>query len=184
MYLQSTVSSNTAIIVNNSGLVKKVYFPYEILPLSTSIAGAINYLFCLIVLLAAMLYFGVEITIAVLSVIAVLVTLMIFALGLSLLLSAVNVYFRDTEHIVGVLFMAWFYLTPIFYPLSMVPEKYQHFFLFNPMTHFMDSFQKIFYYGEVPQPRQFLYCLLIAVITLAVGYLVFRILKRRFAEEL
>lgn len=183
-YLQTTVSNNTAIIVNNSGLVKKVYFPYEILPLSTSIAGAINYLLCMIVLLAAMIYFDVKITVAVLSVFIILAIQVIFVFGLSLMLCAINVYFRDVEHIVGVLFMAWFYLTPIFYPLSMVPEKYQHLFYYNPMTYFMEAYQSIFYHGKVPELNLILYCFIVALIILIVGYIVFYLLKRKFAEEL
>lgn len=181
---QTVVSSNTSIIINNSGLIKKVYFPSEILPIGTTVAGAINYLLCLIVLFISMLYVGVPIRMSILYFPLILLTQMVFIIGLSLMLSAMNVYFRDLEHIVGIIMMAWFYLTPVFYPLSMVPEKYQSIFLLNPMTHIEQSYRDIFYYGQPPEVETLLICLLFSVLFLVAGLFLFGKLKRNFAEEL
>ncbi|MCG7407942.1 ABC transporter permease [Paenibacillus sp. ACRRX] len=184
LYHQTVIAGNTSIIVNNSGLIKKVYFPYEILPLSTTIAGAVNYLLCLIVLLVSMVYVGIPITINLVYFPIILLIQMILILGMSMILSALNVFFRDLEHIVSLLMMAWFYLTPIFYPLTMVPEKYSHFFYLNPMTHLEQAYRQIFYYGKAPEFTNLLMCFAFSVGFLLVGTILFNLLKKRFAEEL
>lgn len=185
LYLQSTVSLNTSIIVGNSGLVKKVYFPYQILPLSATVAGAVNYIFSLSILLIAMLFFGMSISIKILLFFPLILFIqMVLVHGLSLLLSALNVYFRDIQHIIGIVFMAWFYLTPIFYPLSMVPTQYQSYFHFNPMTTIMQAYQDIFYYNETPQLGHILGSFVYSLTVLILGSIVFHMLKKRFAEEL
>lgn len=181
---QTVISTNTSVIVNNSNLIKKVFFPSEILPLSSTLAGTINYLLCLIVLFAAMLYVGVDITANVLYFPVILIIQMIFILGLSLMLAGLTVFFRDLEHIIGILMMAWFYMTPIFYPLSMVPEKYKNIFLLNPMTHIEQSYRQIFYYGSPPEFKTLFICLLNSIIFLMVGLFVFSKCKKKFAEEL
>lgn len=181
---QTVISNNTSIIINNSGLIKKVYFPSEILPLSSTIAGAINYLLCLIILFISMVVVGVPITLNVMFFPLILLIQMIFIVGLSLGLSSLNVYFRDLEHIVGILMTAWFYLTPVFYPLSMVPERYQAIFKLNPMTHIEQAYREIFYYGKAPNMETLALCFLFSLIFLLIGLILFGNLKKRFAEEL
>ncbi|MBB6638137.1 ABC transporter permease [Cohnella thailandensis] len=183
-FLQTVVSTNTSIIVNNSGLVKKIYFPHEILPLSATLAGAINYLLCLIALFIAMLYFHIDFTLSLIYFPLILLIEIIFIQGLSLLFSSINVYFRDVSHIVSILFMAWFYLTPIFYPLSMVPEKYRHLYELNPMTKMEQSYQAIFYYGQAPEIKGILISCAYALASFLLGSFVFNKLKKKYAEEL
>ncbi|KRE51059.1 ABC transporter permease [Paenibacillus sp. Soil724D2] len=184
LYLQTVVSSSTTIIVNNSGIIKKVYFPYEILAISATVSGAINYLLTLCALFAAMIFFQVSFTLSLLFFPLVLLIQMILILGLSLLLSSINVYFRDVEHIVNIFFMALFYLTPIFYPISMVPDKYRFLFQLNPMTRIEQAYQSIFYYGKFPDLQILFMSLLFSLVIFIVGFFTFTILKKKFAEEL
>lgn len=183
-YHQTVVASNTTIVVNNSGLIKKVYFPVEILPISSTVAGAINYLFSLIVLFLAMIVVGFHFSYNIFFLPILLIIQMLFIFGLSLILSSLNVFFRDLEHIVGILMMAWFYLTPVFYPLSMVPEKYQSVFSLNPMTSIEQAYRQIFYYGQPPAMESLLVFLLYSILFLLIGLFLFNKLKRNFAEEL
>ncbi|MDF9840209.1 MULTISPECIES: ABC transporter permease [unclassified Paenibacillus] len=183
-YHQTVVSSNTSIIINNNGLIKKVYFPAEILPLSSTIAGAINFLLSLLVLLVSMIVVGVPFSLNIIFLPLLLFLQMIFIFGLSLILSSLNVFFRDLEHIVGILMMAWFYMTPVFYPLSMVPEKFQAIFALNPMTPLEQAYRQIFYYGKPPEMHTLGSFFVYSVIFLIVGLLLFNNLKKKFAEEL
>jgi ABC-2 type transport system permease protein len=184
MYLQTVVSTNTMAIVGNSGLIKKIYFPREILPLSATVAGAINYLLCLSALVVAMIFYKAEFTINMLYFPLILAIQMILIQGLSLAFSALNVFFRDITHIVNILFMAWFYLTPIFYPIDMVPEKFRNWFELNPMTKIEQSYQSIFYYGNAPSYNGLLVSFIYAVIIYILGYCIFNWLDKKFAEEL
>jgi ABC-2 type transport system permease protein len=184
MYLQTVVTSNTMAIVGNSGLIKKIYFPREILPLSATIAGAINYLLCLSALIVAMLFYRVDFTWYLLYFPVILIIEMIMIQGLSLVFSALNVFFRDINHIVGILFMAWFYLTPIFYPIDLVPENFRPWFELNPMTKIEQAYQSIFYYGNAPSMNGLLISFAYSVIIYILGYFIFYWLDKRFAEEL
>ena len=106
------------------------------------------------------------------------------ALGISFISSAVTVYFRDLEHILGIVSMAWMYLTPIMYSIEIVPEQYQRIFSINPMTPIIRAYRDILYYGQVPHIRTFVSAIILGVIILVFGFCFFGRLKRGFAEEL
>lgn len=106
------------------------------------------------------------------------------ALGVTYLVSALNVYFRDLEHILGILSMAWMYLTPILYPMDMVPQQYVGLFTLNPMTSITVAYRDILYYGQVPHMNTLFHALAMGVLVLAIGQVVFGRLQRHFVEEL
>jgi ABC-2 type transport system permease protein len=108
----------------------------------------------------------------------------ILALAAAFIASAVTVYFRDMEHILGILAMAWMYLTPIIYPLDMVPEQYHKYFMLNPMAPVINAYRDILYYGRVPEFRTITWALLSGCIFFVIGVIVFKLLERHFAEEL
>ena len=103
---------------------------------------------------------------------------------MALLCSAVTVYFKDLEHILGIISMAWMYLTPIMYDKSIVPERFLPVFNLNPMTHIIDCYRAVLYYGQVPELRSLLSSFVLGLVFLAVGWIVFDRMQRHFAEEL
>ena len=106
------------------------------------------------------------------------------ALGTALIASAVTVYFRDLEHILGIVTMAWMYMTPIMYDKSIVPEKLLPLFNLNPMTHIIGCYRDVLYYKTVPQLSALLSSFILGIVFLISGHFLFLKLQRHFAEEL
>ena len=108
----------------------------------------------------------------------------ILALGIVLLVSGITVYFRDMEYILSIITMAWQFLSPVLYDISMVPEDMLFFFNLNPMTPILTAYRNILYYKQVPEVKTLLHATILGLILLFVGAFTFSHLKRHFAEEM
>lgn len=166
-------------------LVKKVYFPRQILPIVSLTVNFVNMLISFLIIYSILLVSGWGINLK-LQVWLLPVTLIeyFFALGLALLLSAVEVYFRDIEHIVTVLMMIWMYVTPMFYSIEIIPEKFLPVFYCNPMLYVIGMYQQILYYKVAPDMVYMARGAGFAVAVMAIGSVIFKMLEKRFAEEL
>lgn len=184
IYFSTTILQSTNVIISNSNLIKKIYFPRAILPLSVAIAGLVNMLFGFVVVFLALIIFKIQVGISIIILPLIILNEFVFVLGLSFLFSALNVYFRDLEHILGIVTMAWFYLTPIIYPVNMVPEKYTKLFFINPMTSIILPFRDVLFYGLWPNVKIILLSLLSSIFILIFAFAVFDKLQRGFAEEI
>lgn len=173
-------SSNFSLtsMINAGGLIKKVYIPKYIFPLEKTIFSLVNMLFSLI---AFVLVFGiflatgkVEIHATMLLFFIPMIYIFIFAFGLNLILSTLNVFFRDVGHLWGVFVTVWMYATPIIYPINIVPEWLQSIIRFNPLYHYVTYFRNVMIYGTVPSLTDNLICFGFSLIFLLVGITVFR----------
>lgn len=173
-------SSNFSLtsMINAGGLIKKVYIPKYIFPLEKTIFSLVNMLFSLI---AFVLVFGiflatgkVEIHATMLLFFIPMIYIFIFAFGLNLILSTLNVFFRDVGHLWGVFVTVWMYATPIIYPINIVPEWLQSIIRFNPLYHYVTYFRNVMIYGTVPSLTDNLICFGFSLIFLLVGVTVFR----------
>ncbi len=190
-FLQNSVNQGTGSIISNSNLVNKIYFPREILPLSIVFSNLINYFLELIALFAVLAFMGYRFYLY-LYLLPVLILIQIFlVMGMTLLVSALNVFFRDLQHLITIVMMVWFFGTPIIYPLSMVPEDIQPYMKFiNPMTIYAAYYRNIFYYVKYPEGAGFpsiietIAALGITLLIFFIGYFVFKKLEPRFAEEI
>ncbi|MGD8463845.1 MAG: ABC transporter permease [Anaerolineae bacterium] len=193
-FFSSSVASATGSIVANSNLIKKVYFPREILPLSDVLSNLVHFLIALIVLFGMLFVFRMGITWAILILPLIILAQVFFVAGMAFLLSAANVFYRDTEHILSVVLQAWFFLTPIFYPITVLPESQNILGMsvnvqlwarrLNPMASLIASYRDVLYHG-VPTGLDFLVrtiatCLIIFV----AGYIVFCRFSSLFGEEI
>ena len=106
------------------------------------------------------------------------------ALGMTLIICGVTVYWRDVEYIMGIISMAWQFATPVMYGIDQIPEELVPFFNLNPMTHVIVAYRDILYYGKVPEMQTLLNALIFGIATLIIGELLFGRLQRHFAEEL
>lgn len=182
-FTSSTMGSINS-IVGNANLVKKVYFPRELLPISVVLSNGINFLLALVVLFALLFAFGIPLRPPAILLPAVILIQACFLLGLALFLAALNVFFRDTEVIMEVLILAWFFLTPIFYDIKMLFPAYERILYWvNPMASVISSYRLILLHGAWPAPDFMLRTLGISVIVLVVGYLFFTRLSPSFGEE-
>ena len=183
-YFTTTISQAAFTIIGNGDIIKKVYFPREILPISVVTSGAVNFLISTIIILAFVLGAGLGLTKYIILYPFVLLIQYILLLGISFIVSSITVYFRDLEHIIGVVLMAAFYATPIVYRLSDLPANLQVIMQLNPMTHLINAYRDIFYYHQMPDMRMLLILLGISVVLTIIGYFIFKKLQKGFAEEL
>ena len=166
-------------------MVKKVYFPRQILPMVSLTVNCINMLISFGIIYSILLISGWGINLKVQAwLLLVIIIEYFFSLGLALMLSAIEVYFRDIEHIVTVLMMVWMYVTPMFYSLDTIPEKFLPAFRLNPMLYIIGIYQQVLYYKTAPSPEYVLKASVSAVISIIIGSIVFSMLEKRFAEEL
>lgn len=169
------------IITGSTNLVKKVYFPRIILPLAMVIANLINFLLSIGVLMVILFFLKIPVNLALCWFPVAVLFQFIFCLGISLLLCTSNVFFRDTEHLMGVIMMTWFFLTPIIYPISKVPEEYINLYFLNPMASLITFYRYIFLGKDLPQIGA---SLIVIIAFFAVGLLVFSRCQKYFADEL
>lgn len=168
----------------NAGIIKKVYFPREILPISVAISGLVNFFISCIIVLIFCVFGGLGISWHLILLPLIALIQFIFTLGLVLALSAINIYIKDTEYIVQFIINMLFYATPILYPATLFPEKIRWVLYLNPLTGIIDAYRDIFMYHQMPGLMSILYLVVVAVIIFFVGLAIFRKLEKGFAEEL
>lgn len=175
-------STNMAMqsIISNGALIRKVYIPKYIFPISRVLSSFVTMSFSLVAILIVMLVTGVPLTWKMLLLPIPLALLLLFCMGVGMALSALAVYFRDVLHLYSVVVMAWMYVTPIFYPISALPEKVAFFFQLNPMYHYVTFFRELVVYGTIPAANIWIGCIGFSVLALAAGLLIFRKLQRNF----
>jgi lipopolysaccharide transport system permease protein len=139
MYFSATISQGGNSLISNSNLLTKVQFPRLLLPTATAVAGLLDFAVGLVFLIAMMIYYGTHITWLVLIAPLFLLLMVILAMGASMLLGAMNVRFRDVKYTIPFLLQLWLFLTPIIYPVSFVPPRYQGLLALNPMTGIVEG---------------------------------------------
>lgn len=167
-------------IIDSAPLIKKVRIDKIIFPIEKVLFQLVNFAISLIAVAIVMAFFRIAPTFNLLLLPLLLVYVAMFSLGLGFLLSALAVFFRDVLHIWGVIQTAWMYATPLFYPSDILPAWMMQLEAFNPMYHFVTYFRDIALWGNTPGLGENLVCFAMAAITLAIGFLVFRKLQRKF----
>lgn len=183
-FFATTITQSTTSIINNGGIIKKVYFPREILPISVVTSGAVNFIISTIIILAFVIFSGMGLSWYILLYPFVLLVQYVLLLGISFIVSSITVYFRDLEHIIGIILLAAFYGTPIVYKLEQLPENLQIIMQLNPMTHIINGYRAIFYNQEMPNMKILGILLAISVVITIIGYFIFKKLQKGFAEQL
>ncbi len=185
IFFSSSITVGAASVVAQKDLVKKIYFPRMVIPISYVTSCFVNMLLCFIVIFAVIIITGVGVNfVALLALPIIMLVEYILALGMAMLTSAVTVYFRDLEHILGIISMAWMYMTPIMYDKSIVPERLQPVFNINPMTHVIECYRSVLYEKSFPDLSSLFSAVALGVLFLMLGCLVFNKLQKHFAEEL
>ncbi len=185
IFFSTSVGPGCSCILQQSAMVTKIYFPREVLPIAFVTAAFINMILCFVVVIPVVLLSGVIPSFAAfLSLVPVMLIEYILCLGFCMLFSACAVYVRDLVHIMGIVIMAWQFLTPVMYSISMVPEQYLVLFHLNPMTGIIQAYRQILYYGTVPDAGSLLGSFAFSIAIFVIGVAVFEKLKIHFAEQL
>ena len=180
----SFFSECTAMCLNsvssNYRLITKVYIPKYIFPLSKTISSSVNLAISLVPLLLVTIITGTALNWSFLLMVYFLICLIIFSLGVGMVLATLMVFFRDIQFLWSVICTIWQYATPIFYPAEIIPEKYRFIVRFNPLYHFIGCMRKCLIDGVSPEPINYIYCLIFALGSLAIGSYIFKKCQDRF----
>ena len=178
-YAESTNFAMSSII-DNSCLIKKIYVPKYLFPISRVISSCVNLFFTLPALILILIITEQPFTLEMISFIIPLFLFFIFCSGLGLILSTMAVYFRDMFHLYGVLVNLLSYATPIFYPEKIIPSQYIFIIQMNPLYYFFQAFRMSVYEGVIPSAEILLNCSLIAGIVFVIGCYVFKKYQNNF----
>lgn len=189
-FLSNGMSGSMGALIGNSNLIKKVFFPREILVVSNIASWVVSFLLEMGVLAVVLLIAGNFVLPWLVPALALVVVQTMFVVGLGLLLSVLNVYFRDVEHLIGIVVQIWFYATPIVYPIKVVADALADqpalftLYKLNPMVRFVEAYRDCLYDLRLPGLLESLYLVGVSAATLALGVLVFSRLEPKLAEEL
>ncbi len=185
LFFSTSVSAGASCVMAQKEMVKKIYFPREVLPIAHVTCQLVNMLLSFVVVFAVLLLSGKGISLQALLYLPIVIVAEYFlAISITMIVSAVTVYLRDLEHVLVILTMAWQFLTPVMYSIDMVPEELRSIFNINPMTPIIVAYRDILYYKRLPEIGNLLHGFVFSTILLVIGWLVFGRLKKHFAEEM
>lgn len=184
LFFAEVVTRAPSTVLNQSNLIKKMAFPSEILPIVNLAVALVSHLIGLSILLVFLLIFGDGISWKIFWILPYMLLAVIFALGISWLLSALNVFLRDVDQIIGVVVNIWFFMTPIIYPRHAVPKILQGFFELNPMFHVVEGYRMALLGKTAMDATGYAYLLFMSLAVIILGGLTFRRLKPAFADVL
>jgi ABC-type polysaccharide/polyol phosphate export permease len=192
-FFSSAIMGSIGSIVGNASLVKKVYFAREILPLSVILSNLVNFCISLMILVPMMLIFRIKLTAWVLLLPVIMAIQVCLITGIAFILSTLNVFYRDTRAIMDVAMMAWFFVTPIIYPIDILPHSreilgitldiHRWTRILNPMASLVAAYRDVLYYGRLVGLDFLARTAITSLIVLVIGYAIFFKFSPRFGEE-
>ena len=182
-FFTTVITQGMITVRMNAGIIKKVYFPREILPISVTLSGLVNFFISCIIIVLFCVFGGLGISWHILLLPLIALIQFIFTLGLVFGLSAINIYIKDTEYIVQFLINMLFYGTPILYSTELFPEKMRWLLYANPLTELIEAYRDIFMFHKLPGANGMMYLIGITIFLFGLGYFIFRKLEKGFAEE-
>jgi ABC-type polysaccharide/polyol phosphate export permease len=173
-FLSISLSDSAMSIIMNEGLIRKIYLPKLIFPLARVLIALVTLVFSLAAMFLLLWPLGARPSWSLLALPLVLALLAVFTLGLSLIVATANTFYRDCGHLISVFLQAWYFLTPILYPLGNIPESSRWLFRLNPAYYFIELFHDIFFSGQWPRMGLMAAAVAIAAASLGVGYAIFK----------
>ena len=181
-FFTTVISQGTFTVLGNAGIIKKVYFPREILPISIATSGLVNFIISIPIVILFLLFSGIGFSWNILMLPLVVIAEYILLLGIIFITSSINVYVRDFEYIVNFIITMLFYATPVLYSSDLFGSK-GWILKLNPMTTIIESYRDILFYKQMPNMLHLFIVLSGSVILLFIGISVFKKLEKGFAEE-
>lgn len=182
LYFANTLSTAIPSVADNYNLVSKVYFPREILPLSCVFVGFVDFLIASLVFIILLVVYRINPGVTVLLLPLVFLIQTVLILAISLILGALNVFYRDIRFVIPLLLQLWMYLSPIFYPTDLVPESLRPFYFLNPMATLIDTYRRLIFFNMLPDWPYLGFAALVSVLLLMLAYRYFKRAERQFAD--
>ncbi|MBI2011800.1 ABC transporter permease [Candidatus Daviesbacteria bacterium] len=181
IYFQTSLTASALVLVDNSNLLKKVSFPREVLPYSIVFSKSVDLFFSLFLLAIFLMFFKLPIPLSVFYIIPLFILQVILMLGLSLFLSAANLFYRDIQYVTNLMLLMWMYLTPVVYPISLVPENYLWLYKLNPMVGIIEGYRSAVFNTSFDS-SSILLSVLISISVFLIGFFIFKKGERVFAD--
>jgi len=181
-FFSTSLNFASSSLVSNRNLVTKIYFPRDILPLASTMACFFDFIIASFIFVGMMFYYQINITYNILWVPLIILIQIFLTIGVGFISAALNVFYRDIKYIIPLLVQIWMYLSPIIYPMSLVPERYHPFYILNPMVGIIDSYRQVILYGNPPNFKSLFISMGISFVILFFGYKGFKKLEDEFAD--
>lgn len=178
-----SIQRSTTVFLENANLIKKIFFPTEILNAYIVVSSFLNLMISLGVFFLFLIAIGYPLTLLSLISIGIAVFQQLFAFGVGLILSCLTVFFRDISPITSVFTQFWFWCTPIVYVKEILPAEFIPILKFNPMFYFITSYQNLILFNKLPDKYCFICIVFIPVFSLLIGYVIFRALKEEIPDQ-
>lgn len=179
-FFTEAVNQALGSIVYSASLITKVYVPKYIYPISKVLSSTVNLFISMLPLLAVMVLTGEEFTKALLVLPFLIICVVVFSMGVGMLLATLMVFFRDTQFLWGIFSLIWMYMTPLFYPESIMEPSLHWVFEINPMYYYVNFIRDITMLGVSPEPKEYMFCALFAVGSLVIGGYIFKKNQNKF----
>lgn len=176
------ITSATTSLIDNESLLKKVYFPREIIITSTLIAKFYDFLLASTVFIGFLIYYKISIGLIILYLPLILIIQLTFMLGLSFILSALNLFYRDVQFLMSLVFLIWFYLTPVIYPIELIPQKYRFIMQLNPMSVLINAQRRTIFGGGELNFLSLFIAVALSLFIFLFGYKLFKKMEGLFAD--
>lgn len=181
IYLQTSLSSSALVLVDNANLLKKVNFPREVLPYSVICSKGLDLFFSSLLLVLFLIFYKISISPTFLYIIPIFFLQVILMSGLALFLSAANLFYRDIQYVTSLLLLMWMYLSPIIYPISLVPNNFLWLYKLNPMVGIIEGYRSAIFNTPFDQAAT-LFSILISLIVFILGFWIFKRSEKVFAD--
>ena len=183
-FFSTTISRSAFTMVENGNIIKKVYFPREILPISVVTSETVNFLISTIIIIVFVIFGGIGLSKYIMLYPIVLLAQYLLLIAISLIVSSISIYIRDLQHLIGVALQLLFYAAPIVYTPESIPEQFKWILKCNPMTYIISGYRNIFYNQTMIELKPLLILIVCSLVACAIGYVIFNKLQKGFAEQL
>ncbi|OGG26688.1 hypothetical protein A2960_00755 [Candidatus Gottesmanbacteria bacterium RIFCSPLOWO2_01_FULL_39_12b] len=181
-FFSNSLSSSMNSLVANSSLITKIYFPREILVYSTVFAKVIDLILAVSILVIFMIIYRIPVSTRILWVPVIFIIQLIFTTGLSLILSTFNLFYRDIQYLVSLMLMLWMYLTPVIYPVEIIPNEYRFILSLNPMAVFVNAYRQVILGGGDPNLNSLIIGVIVSLFVFLAGFSIFKKLEGIFSD--
>ena len=182
LFFAGALNRGTTALTNQAGLITKIYFPRESLVIAGLIASLVDFAIAASLYVLMLFYYGVALTPYALLAIPIFIIQMILVFGLMLMLAPLNAFYRDVSQLMPVLIQFWMYLTPIMYPMKMVPERFHALYTLNPMVGIMEGYRSVLLRHQLPDWGLLANAFVVGIVVLIFGYSQFKRVEMKLAD--
>lgn len=182
IYFTNSLTHATNVLVSDASLIKKIYFPREVLVLSTLFAKTFDFFISATIFFVLMIIYKIPFTPFILFFFVIFLIQFVFTFALALFFSWTNLFYRDIQYLLNLIITLWFYLTPIIYPIEFFPERYRFIFKLNPMSVFINAYRQVLLGDNFPKWESLTTGIIISILAFIISYSIFKKVEKDFAD--